>query len=188
MTTLERTRAVPIPSSPPELVLPSPSQRRGDRVPRRVQGTRSDAGRRPTGTPTVHRPQRCCRCHPECQGQGPGQPRWTPHAPRHRTVGSGGCRSPDTAAPRDPGSPSAVAAAASVAAALWARRAVGLLPSYLTGIGTRLAPGRAAGCFLVSHGHLAHVLEEVRRFDGWLIHSTLPEAVHADLVEALSSH
>jgi uncharacterized membrane protein len=78
-------------------------------------------------------------------------------------------------------------AAAAVGASLWARRAVGLRPSYLHAIGAQLAPGRAAGCFLVSHGHLTHVLAEARRFDGWLIHSTLPEAVQAELAEALAS-
>jgi uncharacterized membrane protein len=81
----------------------------------------------------------------------------------------------------------AVSAATATGAAIWAKRAVGLRPSYLRGIGAQLTPGRAAGCFLVSHGHLTHVLAEARRFDGWLIHSTLPEAMHAELAGALAS-
>lgn len=81
----------------------------------------------------------------------------------------------------------AAAVVAAAAAALWARSAVGLRPGLLRDIGAKLVPGRAAGCFLVSHAHPAHVLAEARRFEGKLIHSTLPESTNDELAEALAS-
>ena len=81
----------------------------------------------------------------------------------------------------------AAAVVAAVAAVLWSRRAVGFRPRFLRGVGVNLEPGRAAGCFLVSHAHLAHVLAEVRRFEGRLIRSTLPDDISIELAEALST-
>lgn len=81
----------------------------------------------------------------------------------------------------------AAAVVSAAAAVLWSRRAVGLEPRYLRTIGKSLEPGRAAGCFLVSHAHLAHVLAEVRRFEGRVILSSLPKGVQAAVAEALDS-
>ena len=80
-----------------------------------------------------------------------------------------------------------VGLAAGAIAALWSRAAVGFRPRFLRKIGRQLAPGRAAGCFLVSHAHLAHVLAEVRRFEGRLIHSTLPREIDSELSAALAA-
>jgi uncharacterized membrane protein len=80
-----------------------------------------------------------------------------------------------------------VGAIAGLVAALWSRAAVGFRPRFLRRIGRRLAPGTAAGCFLVSHAHLAHVLAEVRRFEGRLVHSTLPREIDSELSEALAA-
>ncbi len=79
------------------------------------------------------------------------------------------------------------AVVAAATAVLWSRRAVGLRPGFLRKVGAHLVPGRAAGCFLVSHAHPAHVLAEVRRFEGRLIHSTLPDEISDELTEALAS-
>lgn len=81
----------------------------------------------------------------------------------------------------------AVAAPAAIGAALWARRTVSLEPRFLRRIGAGLAPGRAAACFLVSHAHQAHVLAEVRRFEGHLLHSTLSGELEREITEALAS-
>ncbi|MCB2224677.1 MAG: DUF1269 domain-containing protein [Actinobacteria bacterium] len=78
-------------------------------------------------------------------------------------------------------------ALAALVAGLWSRRAVGFTARTLRRLGTRLEPGGAAGCFLVSHGHLAHVLAEVRRFDGRLLETTLPGEVREQLAEALAA-
>jgi uncharacterized membrane protein len=82
----------------------------------------------------------------------------------------------------------AAAAPAAIGAALWARRTVSLQPGFLRQIGASLPPGRAAACFLVSHAHQAHVLAEVRRFEGHLLHSTLSEALEREISEALASY
>ena len=79
------------------------------------------------------------------------------------------------------------AALAAAGAALCARRTVSLEPQLLKRIGTLLSPGQAAACFLVSHSHPAHVLAEVRRFEGRLLHSTLPAAMEHEITEALAS-
>ena len=49
-----------------------------------------------------------------------------------------------------------------------------------------MSPGCAVGAFLVTHGHLAHVLAEIRRFEGRLLHSTLPPGVNEQIEEALA--
>ena len=81
----------------------------------------------------------------------------------------------------------AAAVVSAAVAVLWSRRAVGLKPKFLRSIGRSLEPGRAAGCFLVSHAHLAHVLAEARRFEGRVILSSLPTGVGAAIAEALGS-
>ena len=73
------------------------------------------------------------------------------------------------------------------AAATWARRFDGIDPALLRRIGDLLPPGGAAGVFMASHAHFAHVLAEVRRFRGRLMHSTLPTGAEADLAEALDA-
>ena len=81
----------------------------------------------------------------------------------------------------------AAAAPAAIGAALWARRTVSLRPRFLRRIAAGLSPGRAAACFLVFHPHQAHVLAEVRRFEGHLLHDTLPSDMEREITEALAS-
>ncbi|MCJ7727001.1 MAG: DUF1269 domain-containing protein [Acidimicrobiia bacterium] len=81
----------------------------------------------------------------------------------------------------------AAAVVSAAVAVLWSRKAVGLKPRFLRAIGARLVPGRAAGCFLVSHAHLTHVLAEVPRIEGRVVHSSLPDGVDAAIAEALDS-
>jgi len=80
----------------------------------------------------------------------------------------------------------AAATPTAIGAALWARRTVSLQPKFLRRIGAGLSPGRAAACFLVSHAHQAHVLAEMRRFEGHLLHSTLTADMEREITEALA--
>ena len=67
----------------------------------------------------------------------------------------------------------AAAAPAAIGASLWARRTVSLEPRFLRRIGAGLSPGRAAACFLVSHGHQAHVLVDPSEHRGLISHHGL---------------
>jgi uncharacterized membrane protein len=70
---------------------------------------------------------------------------------------------------------------------LWAKlRDLGINDSWMREVSANLAPGHAAAFFQLPHVYAIHLIRELRRFDGRLLHNSLRDIDSNDLEEALA--
>ena len=71
--------------------------------------------------------------------------------------------------------------------ALWAwRRDIGISDRQMKKLGQDLRQGDAAAFFLVKDAYPTHLIRELRRFDGRVIHTTFDTSTRAQFEEALT--
>jgi uncharacterized membrane protein len=74
-----------------------------------------------------------------------------------------------------------------LAGGLWARfRDYGIDDPWMREVGANLAPGHAAAFFQLPHVYATHLIRELRRFDGRLLHNSLRDIDSNDLEDALA--
>jgi len=79
------------------------------------------------------------------------------------------------------------AAAGGIAGYLYGRlRDEGINDTWMKQISAGLAPGHAAAFFQLPHVYPTHLLRELRRFDGRLLHNSLVQVDSDDVEEALA--
>jgi uncharacterized membrane protein len=66
-------------------------------------------------------------------------------------------------------------------------RDIGINDDWLKRLGDELTPGHTATVLLLPQFYATHLLRELRRFNGRLLHSSLPGIDNADLEEALDT-
>lgn len=70
---------------------------------------------------------------------------------------------------------------------LWARsRDIGISDSWMKSFGDRLLPGHAAAFFQMPHVYATHLIRELRRFDGSLLHNSLRDVETSEVEAALA--
>ena len=74
-----------------------------------------------------------------------------------------------------------------LAGGLWAKlRDIGINDPWMRRATANLAPGHAAAFFQFPHVYATHLIRELRRFDGRLIHNSLRDVDSRELEEALA--
>jgi uncharacterized membrane protein len=74
-----------------------------------------------------------------------------------------------------------------LAGGLWAKlRDLGINDPWMREMADNLAPGHAAAFFQLPHVYATHLIRELRRFDGRLLHNSLRGIDSTDLEEALA--
>lgn len=74
-----------------------------------------------------------------------------------------------------------------LAGGLWAKlRDTGINDPWMRRTAASLAPGHAAAFFQFPHVYATHLIRELRRFDGNLLHNSLRDVETVDLEEALA--
>ena len=74
-----------------------------------------------------------------------------------------------------------------LAGGLWAKlRDLGINDPWMKEVTADLAPGHAAAFFQLPHVYATHLIRELRRFDGRLLHNSLRDIDSTELEEALS--
>lgn len=70
---------------------------------------------------------------------------------------------------------------------LWAKtRDLGINDPWMRKTAAHLAPGHAAAFFQLPHVYVTHLVRELRRFDGTLLHNSLRDVETVELEEALA--
>ncbi len=70
---------------------------------------------------------------------------------------------------------------------LWAQlRDIGINDPWMRRTAANLAPGHAAAFFQMPHVYATHLIRELRRFDGALLHNSLRDVETVELEEALA--
>jgi len=70
---------------------------------------------------------------------------------------------------------------------LWAKlRDIGISDPWMRRTAANLAPGHAAAFFQLPHVYATHLIRELRRFDGTLLHNSLRDVETVELEEALA--
>jgi uncharacterized membrane protein len=74
-----------------------------------------------------------------------------------------------------------------LAGGLWARfRDTGINDPWMRRAAAQLAPGHAAAFFQFPHVYATHLIRELRRFDGKLLHNSLRDVETVEIEEALA--
>jgi uncharacterized membrane protein len=74
-----------------------------------------------------------------------------------------------------------------LAGGLWAKsRDIGINDPWMRRAAAHLAPGHAAAFFQLPHVYATHLIRELRRFDGRLLHNSLRDIDSRELEEALA--
>ncbi|MDH3261482.1 MAG: DUF1269 domain-containing protein [Acidimicrobiia bacterium] len=74
-----------------------------------------------------------------------------------------------------------------IAGGLWAKlRDIGINDPWMRRTAANLAPGHAAAFFQLPHVYATHLIRELRRFDGKLLHNSLRDVDTIELEEALA--
>ena len=74
-----------------------------------------------------------------------------------------------------------------VAGGVWAKlRDLGINDPWMKEVTANLAPGHAAAFFQLPHVYATHLIRELRRFDGRLLHNSLRDVDSNEVEEALS--
>jgi uncharacterized membrane protein len=74
-----------------------------------------------------------------------------------------------------------------LAGGLWAKfRDLGINDPWMRRAAAHLAPGHAAAFFQLPHVYATHLIRELRRFDGRLLHNSLRDVDSRELEEALA--
>ena len=74
-----------------------------------------------------------------------------------------------------------------LAGGLWAKsRDIGINDPWMRKTAANLAPGHAAAFFQLPHVYATHLIRELRRFDGKLLHNSLKDVDTVELEEALA--
>jgi uncharacterized membrane protein len=75
-----------------------------------------------------------------------------------------------------------------LAGGLWAKlRDLGINDPWMREVAANLAPGHAAAFFQLPHVYATHLIRELRRFDGRLLHNSLRDIDSNELEEALAT-
>lgn len=70
---------------------------------------------------------------------------------------------------------------------LWAKsRDIGISDPWMKSFGAHLLPGHAAAFFQMPHVYATHLLRELRRFDGVLLHNSLRDVETSEVEDALA--
>lgn len=74
-----------------------------------------------------------------------------------------------------------------IAGGLWTKlRDFGINDPWMREVAANLAPGHAAAFFQLPHVYATHLIRELRRFDGRLLHNSLRNIESSELEEALA--